>query len=292
MRTRHLTFIAATAAAGALLAGCGGGSGNAKDATSGLTAAQILQRSVTAATALKSFTVDLTEVITPTTKGTITGPAGISLSNKTTLTAKGPVVLPDRLQLDVGADVGLPIQATLTRVGGKLFLGIIGQDYALNVNPSTVNAISAGRIFPAVASWISNPKIDGRETMNGQQSVRLVGDVNAKAVTDSLMALLAANPLGGVVKVDPAQVKTIAAKLAPQFANDHITVWVRTNDLRPTRLSAPLTIEDGTSLSPKLTALSSDLTLNMTGFDGSFSVNAPAGAKPLNLSDLTRLAGG
>lgn len=299
MRHAPIRRVAAVAAAAtlALLAGCGGGGDSGPDRTEGLSPAELVQRTADAAQGLESFRLDFEgEAQTDLAPGALegAGTAGLALRGPIPFSGAGPVVPPDRFAFDVTAELSsLPIQANLTRAGDGLYLSALGRDFQLQLPPATVRQLDARAVFPTLAGWISDPRRDGEEDVDGEGTVRLVGGVDASAAAEGLGAVLRAAPglLGGDPPT-PAELRSTATRLQRALGDSTVTVWVRKSDLLPARLRVELDLPDGSALSPQLRSASLDLVVELSEYDADLEVATPQGATPLDLDNLQGLLGG
>jgi len=279
-----------------LVAGCGGGD-DGPDRTADLSPAQLVEQTAEAAQALKGFRLDFegdAELeVTPETLEQ-SGAAGLAFRGPIPFSGAGPVVPPDRFSLDVTAEVGnLPIQANLTRVQDQLYLSALGRDFALDLPAATVRSFDARAVFPTIAGWISEPRRDGEEDVDGVTTVRLVGGVDARAAAADLGVVLRAAPglLGGDAPTQ-AEIEATAQRLQTALGDSTVTVWVRKRDLLPARVRAQLDLPDGSALSEQLRSAKLDLVVELSDYDEELAVAAPQGAQPLRLDDLSSLLGG
>lgn len=178
---RILTALVAALAAVMLVAACGGGDGGdgggGTDNTTGLTPAQIIERSVAATGEAESFR--LAFEVTGTAQ---LGPsAGALLGDGIDISGEGPVRPPDAASMDVKVRVsGLPVQANITRVGDDVVLGALGTNLALRVDPRVLSFLDFGAAYPELAGWITDPSETGRESVDGTATVRIEGRLDPR----------------------------------------------------------------------------------------------------------------
>jgi|GEM_PF-508104 len=291
---RILTALLVAAALALGLAACSGDDG--EDRTQGLAPAEILDRSAAAARELRSYRIDLRgEVeagLSPAGRRQAGGPAAL-LDGPVPFSGAGPVVPPDRYSLDVTAEPGgLAVQANLTRVGDGLFLSTFGRDFSLPVPPAQVRLLDARRLFPSVAGWIADPRDAGREDVDGDETVRISGRVDADRVAGDLAVVLGAAPgVGGGAVPTPAEVRRAAGALRGQLRASEVTVWVRTADLRPARARVAFDLTDASPLAPQLERLRLEMTLDLSEYDADLEVTAPTDPQPLEIGNLSGLLG-
>lgn len=280
---RLLTGIALVALIAVGLAACGGGSdggGGGENKAEGLTPAQLLAQSSTAAQALTSFRVDLAatgQIDLPASAGG--GGIGGLVQGPLDISGEGPVQPPDKASLDVKLGLsGLPLQGNVTRVGDEVYLGFLGQDFQVDLPPEQVALLDLGSLYPTLVDWAENPVAAGTEEIDGTSTVKVDADLDAAA------ALTALAPALGVTGVTPA--KATAALRTGRFE-----AWIGTEDLLPRRVHVVLAA-DGAGLQRGLGDINLDLTVNLSAFDEPVDITAPANARPLDLNDLGSLIGG
>lgn len=272
-------LLAALALCAGLVAGCGGGDGGGgEDRTADLTPAEILRQSADAAAAVDSFRVALEA----TGQVDLTNPpAGVGgfLNGPFELSGEGPVQPPDRASIDSSVTVsGFPLQVNLTRVGDEVFLGALGQDFRVPLEPAQVALLDLGSLFPTLAGWTTDPAEAGREEIDGTETVKVEGTVDAEA------AVAALAPVLGVDGVDPAD-----ARAAVRTGT--VEAWVGTEDLLPRRVRLVLDA-DGARLSPEVGDVAVDLTASLSAFGEPVDIQPPDNPRDLDLDQLGSIVGG
>ena len=285
----------ALAVAAPLVAGCGGGGGGSTDATTGLSPAQILNRSVAKAGDLHSYklALDLKSATTAAPgAGSATG-IGRFLGQNLSLSGEGPVRPPDA-SLDLTARVGaIPVQINLTKVGGALYLSLLGNDVKLRLPAATVSRVDLDAIRTAPLRWMADPKVVGREDVNGASTVHLKGTLNrAKAGADLAAAVRALGGLGGQSGLTPAQLARSQRQLRTALKPTPIDVWIGTDDLQPRRIVAKLALTRPVAALPGVRAANIDLSADLTDLNAAGNVEAPANARTVDPSSLLSALGG
>lgn len=189
MPTRLLTIFAALVAVIALFAGCSTSEESAKDLPD---AATLLQQSSQTTKSQTSAHMRLT-VEGPNEKLPIELLEG-DLSNAPTFTAEGKVDLlmaGQRLEGVQFVVVDGDLYATLTPGGALSNFGpaVDIYDASLILNPET----GLGNVL----ANFSDPKAEGRETLNGVETVRVTGNVSADAVNKIAPQLSVTGPVPG-----------------------------------------------------------------------------------------------
>ena len=277
---RALAIALLIVAAALLVAACGGG-GDGEDRAAGLTPAELLDQSSEAAAALESFRIAL-EVTGDLEVSAAAGlPSGVGglLNGPLDISGDGPVKPPDRASIDLQIQVsGLPLQGNLTRVGDEVFLGVLGQDFRVDLPPEQVALLDFGDLYPTLASWTTDPVEAGREDIEGEQTVKVTGAL------DPATALGDLGPLLGAGSVTPAQARRAVKEGTVEF-------WIGTGDLRPRRVHLVLKA-DGTGIAEGVGAIDIDLTATFSAFDEPVDIQAPSNPQTLDPDQLGSIFGG
>jgi hypothetical protein len=259
--------------------GCGGGGGGGgPDLTQGLTPAQLLQKSSDAFAAAPSFRIGLEATGDISLTDPVSGPAAL-LNGPLELSGEGPVEPPDKASIDTSIQLGgIPLQVNLTRVGGEVFLGALGQDFKIALPPEQVALLDLGALYPTLVGWTTNPAEAGRETIDGTETVKVTGTV------DAAKALADLGPLLGAGNISAAEAQKAVHTGTVEF-------WIGTEDLLPRRLHLVLEA-DGSAISSTVGPVDIDLTANLSAFGDPVDITAPTNPSDLNLNDLGSLVGG
>jgi hypothetical protein len=278
MRTALAVLLAVIAAL--TLYACGGGGGG-EDLSEGLTPQELLDRSAAAAGELETFRIavdaegrlDLAAAAAGPTAGLLDGPLSLS--------GEGPVQPPDRASIDTRIDLAsFSPQVNLTRVGDEVFVGALGQDFRLALPAEQVALFDFGALYPTLAGWMTEPTEAGREEIDGTDTVKVTGGIDAAAAFGDLGPLLGS----GGTTVPPAE-------LEAALEEGVVEAWIGTEDLRPRRVHIILK-GDGTGVVEGVGAIDLDLTATLSAFDEPVDIQAPRDARELDLDQLGGLTGG
>lgn len=258
--------------------GCGGGGGGGEDRAQGLTPAELLTQSSDAFAAAESFRIGLEATGDISLADPVSGPAAL-LDGPLELSGEGPVEPPDKASIDTSLQVGgIPLQVNLTRVGDGVYLGALGQDFKIALPPEQVALLDFGQLYPTLADWTTDPAEAGREDIEGTETVKVTGTVDAaKALTDL-------GPLLGLSTVRDAEARSAVHTGIVEF-------WIGTEDLLPRRIHLVLD-GDASGISSTVGAVDIDLTANLSAFGDPVDITAPADARALDLNELESLIGG
>lgn len=274
---RALAVALLAVVAALLLAACGGDDGG-EDLTDGLTPQQLLDRSAEALASADSFRIafEATGRIDAARAGV---PGADLLAGDLDVSGEGPVQPPDRASIDVRVQLAGPaLQGNLTRVGDQVFLGVLGQDFRLDLPPEQVALLDLGDLYPTLAGWATDPAEDGREDVDGTSTVKVVADL------DPARALRDLGPLLGASDVTPAQARAAVT-------TGRLEAWIGTGDLLPRRVHLVLA-GDGSGLGAGVGAIDIDLTADLSGYGEPVDIQAPQDARVLDLDQLGALTGG
>jgi hypothetical protein len=278
---RALAIALLIVAAALLLAACGGGGDGGEDLANGLTPAELLDQSSEAAAALDSFHIAL-EVTGDLEVSAAAGlPSGVGglLNGPLDISGDGPVQPPDRASIDLRIKVsGLPLQGNLTRVGDDVFIGVLGQDFRVDLAPEQVALLDFGHLYPTLASWTTDPVEAGPEEIDGEPTVKVTGAL------DPTTALGGLGPLLGAGSVTAAQARRALSEGTVAF-------WIGTEDLLPRRVHLVLKA-DGAGIAEGVGAIDIDLTASFSAFDEPVDIQAPSNPQTLDPDQLGSFFGG
>ena len=276
---RHALAVLLAVVAALALSACGG-SGGGEDLSEGLGPQELLDRSAAEAAELESFRIAVDAEGTIDLGPAASGAAGGLLNGPLSLSGEGPVQPPDRASLDTRIDLAaFSPQVNLTRVGDEVFVGALGQDFRLALPPEQVALFDFGALYPTLAGWMTDPVDAGREEIDGVDTVKVTGGIDAAAAFGDLGPLL-----GSDAAATPADVEQA-------LREGVVEAWIGTEDLRPRRVHIVLR-GDGTGVVDGVGAIDLDLTATLSAFDEAVDIQAPRDARELDLDELGGLTGG
>lgn len=278
MRSAVAALLAVLAALA--LSACGGGGGG-EDLSAGLTPQELLDRSAAAAGELETFRIAVDAQGRIDLGQAAAGATGNLLNGPLSLSAEGPVQPPDRASIDARIELAsFSPQVNLTRVGDEVFVGALGQDFRLALPPEQVALLDLGALYPTLADWMTDPVEAGREEIDGIDTVKVTGGIDAATAFGDLGPLLGSD--GSAVT---------PADLEAALQEGVVEAWIGTEDLRPRRVHVVLK-GDGTGVAEGVGAIDLDLTATLSAFDEPVDIQAPRDARELDLDQLGGLTGG
>jgi hypothetical protein len=287
----RLRTLAVVALAVALLTAAGCGGGGSTDRVSGLTADEILRQSTAAADELTAFT--LTGNVTVQARvagGALPALVTQALADSVKVQGTGPVN-GDSASFDFDATLsGLPaIQGNLTKVGGDLYLGVLGTDYKVALPKDQVAAVVPADLVAGLLGWATDPVDAGRETVDGTKTVHLTAKIDLAQALDAISSAVAA--LGGG-EVSAATLERSRGQLQAAATERAIDLWIGIDDLIPRRITAKLRVAGKIDALPALRSGSLDLDTRFSKIGEEATITAPTTTQVLDLARLRSLAGG
>ena len=274
-----LAPLAVLALAVGLLAGCGGGDGGGEDKAAGLTPAELLDQSAAAAQEAGPFRIALEVTGQIDVADAAAVPGGNLLNGPLDISGEGPVDPPDKASIDASIELsGLPLQINITRVGDDVFVGALGQDFRVDLPPEQVALLDFGSLYPTLVDWMASPTEDGREEIDGIETVKVSGEIDPVRALGSLAPLL-----GGEA---PA-----AAQARAALRQGTVEAWIGTEDLLPRRVHLVLDA-DAARIAEGVGKVNIDLTATMSAWGEPVDIQAPANPRELNTDQLGGLFGG
>lgn len=206
---RLLIALATATTAAALLAGC-----SSKDAGGPLPeAAPLVKEAATTTASLESahLALSVTGQIKSLPVKTLEG----DLTNKPTTAAKGNATI---LMLNS------PVDAKFIVIDGDLYAAITGDDYIKYGPAETIYDVAAilspEKGLANMLTTLTDPKADGRDKINGQQTIRVTGNAPADAVNALAPQLKATAPTPATVWIqEDGDHQLVQAQLEPSAGN-------------------------------------------------------------------------
>lgn len=280
-----LLTIPAAALAAVALAGCGGSSPSAFE---GMSAGQILAQASAKTDQQTAYRVALTaKVDADLEKGALGGQAGAILAQPLDISGEGTVQKPGDISFDLSTKIATaPIQVNLTKVGDGLYVSALGQSFKIALPKGAVASVDPSTLPSSIAGWIKNPEIVGNEDIGVTPTVHIRGEVDAAALTDDVgtLAEVAGSP-GAVGKSTAAQAQAALEKGV-------VDVWVGTGDSLIYGADADVALKGQVDAVDGLNALLLTVSTRLSDFGTTQTIEAPAGARTLDLGDAGNLLGG
>jgi hypothetical protein len=260
-----------------LIAGCGGGGGG--DRAQGLSPTELLDQSAEAAEAAGPFRIALAVTGRIDLSDPSAVPGGTLLNGPLDISAEGPVDPPDKASIDASIKVsGLPLQINITRVGDDVYVGALGQDFRVDLPPEQVALLDLGSLYPTLVDWTVSPAEEGREEIDGTETVKVAGRIDAPRALRSLTPLLGADA-------------PTAAQARAALRAGRIESWIGVEDLLPRRVHLLLNA-DAARIAEGVGAVAIDLTADLSEWGQPVDITAPANPRELDSDQLGGLFGG
>lgn len=263
----------------AVAAACGGGDGGGEDLSAGLTPQELLDRSAEEAAGVESFRIALEAAGSVDLDDAGAVPGGELLAGDLDISGEGPVQPPDRASLDLQVGLAGPtLQGNVTRVGDEVFVGVLGQDFRVDLPPEQVALLDLSALYPTLVGWAVDPVETARVEVDGTATVQLTSDLDPqKALTD----------LGPLLQIDGVTAEQAQAAVS----EGSLVTWIGTEDLLPRRVRLVLR-GDGSGLDGGLGAIAIDLTADLSAYGEPVDIQAPQDPQELDLDQLGSFTGG
>jgi hypothetical protein len=258
---------------------------------SGLTPGEILRQSHTAADALTAFTLSVDATAQArVTAGALPKLVEQALTGSVRLTGTGPVNA-GSASFDFDARLsGLPaIQGNVTKVGGTLYVGVLGTDYKISLPAKQVESVVPAELAGGLLAWAAAPTEVGRETVEGTKTVHLAATIDIDRALGAISRAVAT--LGGS-DVPAATLRRSATQLPAAIRERKLDLWIGIDDLIPRRVTARLRFDGKVDALPQVRSGSLDLDVHLTKIREAVAITAPATSEVLDLNRLRSLAGG
>ena len=258
---------------------------------SGLTPGEILRQSHTAADALTAFTLSVDATAQArVTAGALPKLVEQALTGSVRLTGTGPVNA-GSASFDFDARLSkLPaIQGNVTKVGGTLYVGVLGTDYKISLPAKQVESVVPAELAGGLLAWAAAPTEVGRETVDGTKTVHLAATIDIDRALGAISGAVTA--LGGS-GVPAATLRRSATQLPAAIRERKLDLWIGIDDLIPRRVTARLRFDGKVDALPQVRSGSLDLDVHLTKIREAVAITAPATSEVLDLNRLRSLAGG
>jgi hypothetical protein len=275
---RRALALVLVAVAVAAAAACGGDDGG-EDISAGLTPQELLDRSAEEAAAAESFRIALEATGSVDLAEGSDVPGGDLLAGQLDVSGEGPVQPPDRASLDLQLRLAGPtLQGNVTRVGDEVFVGVLGQDFRVDLPPEQVALLDLSALYPTLVSWAIDPVETRREEIDGTPTV---------LVTSGLDPERALSDLGPLLQIDGVTAEEARAAVT----EGRLETWIGTEDLLPRRVHLVLQ-GDGSGLDSGVGPIAIDLTADLSAYGEPVDIQAPQDPQELDLDQLGSFTGG
>jgi hypothetical protein len=186
---------------------------------------------------------------------------------------------PDRASLDLQLRLAGPtLQGNVTRVGDEVFVGVLGQDFRVDLPPEQVALLDLSALYPTLVSWAIDPVETRREEIDGTPTV---------LVTSGLDPERALSDLGPLLQIDGVTAEEARAAVT----EGRLETWIGTEDLLPRRVHLVLQ-GDGSGLDSGVGPIAIDLTADLSAYGEPVDIQAPQDPQELDLDQLGSFTGG
>jgi hypothetical protein len=275
---RAMLIVLIAAVVALVAAGCGGDDGG-EDMAAGLTAQELLDRSAEQAREAESFRIDFAATGNIDLGDPDAVPGGPLLAGDLDVSGEGPVQPPDRASVDVRVVLtGPTLQGNLTRVGDEVFVGVLGQDFRVDLPPEQVALLDLGALYPTLVGWAADPMDAGREEIDGTPTAKVTAGLDPESTLADL------GPLLQIEGLTPEQARAA-------LTEGVLEAWIGTEDLLPRRVR--LVLEgDASGLGGGVRTIELDLTADLSAYGEPVDIQPPRDPQDLDLTQLGSLAGG
>jgi hypothetical protein len=191
--------------------------------------------------------------------------------------AEGALDRPDRLTLTAQVDVGpFAVPATLTVVGGDLYVSAIGRRLAIEVPAGELRELDPTLLISALLGRVADPETTGSERIAGADTARIDGTLDGGALARDLRAI---------------GLQDAADAVGDALRDARITVWVGIDDNRVYRLRLRVDEQAAETDVAGVGRLSLDLVAEFRDFDEPVEIEPPANAQRVSVDQLADLFG-
>ncbi len=284
---RRLSVLGCVAAA-LTLVGCGGSD---RDLTENRTPDQILTDAQGASAGQTQFRF----TVSGSGKGSVApGPRTPSMVVQTLaggIEASGQGMVNDRdAAVDFDAKLAqLPsVQGNVTKVDGRVFVGLLGTDYRVDVPEEQVRVARPGLIPSGLLMWITSPRLEGREEIDGVETVHMTGEVDLDVVSRDTLYALARLPNSTVT---PDEIRRSIPEVRRALTERSVEMWIGTTDLLPRRVLVNLRFDGRVTAVPELSKGEFQFDVRFTSFGEAVTIVEPSTDRVLDPDSAGSLLG-
>lgn len=271
---RWAWVVVLLAAISALAAACGG----SDDPVDDVAPEQRLERGAAELRSADTFTFTLAgSGAAEALELALPGLGGSIQAGEAEIDAEGAVDRPDRLTLTAQVDVGpFAVPATLTVVGGDLYVSAIGRRLAIEVPAGELRELDPTLLISALLGRVADPETTGSERIAGADTARIDGTLDGEALARDLRAI---------------GLQDAADAVGDALRDARITVWVGIDDNRVYRLRLRVDEQAAETDVAGVGRLSLDLVAEFRDFDEPVEIEPPANAQRVSVDQLADLFG-
>jgi hypothetical protein len=305
-RARAFVALLALAVLALVLAACGGSDGGGSGSGGGSGDAQtLLRQTFTGTHAVRSGKVDLQLRVDVSGDPSVRGPIALSVSGP--FQSAGTDELPKfDLALDANAQ-GQGFKAGLTSTSDQLFVGFGGTSYKVpaqllsqlkdsyrrSQRQGSSNPMSLRGLGIDPQRWLKDPKVEGTETIGGDETDHISSQVDVSALLDDVNKLLARASAQGLPTGQqiPSRIPdSDRAQIESAVKRATLDVWSGAQDHTLRKLTLALSVD----VPRQSTSLDVALSVELTDLNQPQSIQGPATSRPLDelLGQLQGFLGG
>lgn len=297
MRNRHrklrLGALVPLLALSAVVAGCGGGSGDSSSAVS------LLRQTFSGSHKVNSGNLQVALTISPSGSKTFTGP--ISLTFGGPFQSQGAGKLPESNFTVALSALGSSTSIGIISTGHSGYVTFQGSSYQLpqasfqrleasfsqlTASPGSGHSSVLSRLGIQPLHWLSNPQVVGSESVAGANTTHIRAGINVSALLGDLSTFLQkASSVGvsGSSSLAGGLPATLVSKIADEIQNPTFDVWTGSSDKTLRKLEIHLTLPVTGQVSTLLGGLRSagiSLSMSYGQLNQPQTISAPATTAP------------
>lgn len=180
------------------------------------------------------------------------------------------------------------VQGNVTKVDGKLFVGLLGTDYRVDVPEEQVRMARPGLMPSGLLTWITSPRLEGREEIDGVDTVHMTGEVDLDVVSRDTLNVLARLPSSTIT---PDEIRRSIPEVRRALTERSVEMWIGTADLLPRRVVVNLRFDGRVTAVPELSKGELQFDIRFTSYGEDVTISEPSTDRVLNPDSAGSLLG-